>query len=75
MKQLGVALLLAAMLVGFASCKKNYECTCITTQDSSGDTVQTQTMEGEYTKSDAEEWCSGSASSGGLSVDCVLEEQ
>jgi hypothetical protein len=73
MKQLGVAVLLAALLVGFSSCKKDYTCNCYLIDDNSGDTVSQQEMTGKMTKSDAETWCSQSASQPGFSYECVLD--
>ncbi|MBI2968291.1 MAG: hypothetical protein HYY40_10840 [Bacteroidetes bacterium] len=63
--------------LAFSSCKKEYSCTCTTTDSITGAVVGAST---EYTdkmkKKDSEAWCPASATtSGGLTVTCTLAEK
>lgn len=63
----------AAMLVivGLASCKKDYTCTC-TSNDGAGGTY-TSSVTIHATKKDAKAACDASATSGATSVSCSLD--
>jgi hypothetical protein len=87
MKKVIGVLAVAALALGFTSCKKVYTCECTTTYEyptsydwTTGNYVyETRTEKESYTsgkikKKDAEAWCNGNAgSSAGYTYSCALK--
>lgn len=79
MKKIITCVTVAAIAMTFASCKKDYSCTCTTTTSATGIPATTSKVSlGKQTKKDAESACNGkssSASSGGVTVtiSCKLD--
>lgn len=77
MKKIITCVTVAAIAMTFASCKKDYSCTCTTSTTGMPSTTSKVSL-GKQTKKDAESACNGkssSASSGGItvSVSCKLD--
>ncbi len=63
----------AALGILSVSCKKDYTCEC-TVKDSSGKVLSSSTVTFHATKGDAQDACSVSASSGGMTSTCELKD-
>lgn len=59
-------------MIALTSCKKDYTCECTST-DSSGNSSTSSTTIENAKKSDAEEACNKSISSGGSTIECKLK--
>lgn len=71
MKKFFIPALAAVFVLGMTSCKKDWSCRCTTTV--LGVTTESVVTIPDATKSEAEEQCTGSVSTGGASASCALD--
>ena len=74
MKKLSLFVVAALFAVGFTACKKEYTCTCTTTEAGNNTTTSTIIDLGKQSKKDAETACDARVTSvSGYTMTCAID--